>query len=197
MDVKAWLPAAMRGSTAERKLATGQILFSPGDRAGLYEVVSRKVKRTRVDSERRELVLGISSAGDTFAEALFSSMHYCTAVAMTTTVVRFYQKAALFAEFARNPQAAQSLQSYSPTRWSICELAWNDKTFSRREIGFALSGRRRRERYFRPARWRQGPRRRTRPHARSVLSRTERAGEIVRCKAKIRLARALYDRVHI
>jgi CRP-like cAMP-binding protein len=110
MDVKEWLPSSIRGSAIERTLAAGQILFSRGDHAaGLYEVVSGKVRRSRTDSDGRELVLGIACAGDTIAEAsLFSPIYHSTATAITKVVVRFHRKATLLAEFARNPRVAQS-----------------------------------------------------------------------------------------
>jgi len=110
-DVKEWLPPGIRDSAIRRSLAAGKALFSRGDwAAGLYEVVSGKVRLTLVDLEGRELVLGIACSGDTIAEdALFSPVYLCTAMAMTQAVIRFYHKASLLAEFARNPQAAQSL----------------------------------------------------------------------------------------
>lgn len=97
-------------STIERRLAAGQALFNQCDRAsGIYEVVSGKVRLTRVDAEGRELLLGIVCAGDTFAEAsLFSLIHGFSAVAMRKAVLRLYPKANLLAAFARNPQAAQA-----------------------------------------------------------------------------------------
>jgi CRP-like cAMP-binding protein len=110
MDVKEWLPPEMRGSAIERKLTAGQVLFSVGDHAaGLYEVVTGKVKITRIDSAGRELVLRVAHAGDSFGEpSIFSPIYNTSAEAATPAVVRFYRKAVLLAEFARNPQLAQS-----------------------------------------------------------------------------------------
>jgi CRP-like cAMP-binding protein len=110
MNTQDWLPRSLRTSTIERRLAAGQAVFHRSDRAsGVYEIVSGKVRLTRVDAEGRELLLGIACPGDTFAEAsLFSPIHCCTAVAMSKAVVRLYPKASLLAEFARNPQSTQA-----------------------------------------------------------------------------------------
>ena len=110
MDIHDWLPRNSRASAIERRLAEGQPLFNQCDRAsGIYEVVSGKVRLTRVDAEGRELLLGIARAGDTFAEAsLFSLIQGFSAVAMSKAVLRLYPKASVLAEFARNPQAAQA-----------------------------------------------------------------------------------------
>lgn len=200
--MKVWLPPAGSSAT-ERKLAAGQVLFSRGDRAaGLYEVVSGKVRRTRVDSGGRELVLGIASAGDTLAEAsLFSPIHHCTAVAVATTVVRFYQKAALLAEFARNPQAAQSFAELLAHQ--VLELR------ARLELRNIYSARDRVRHYLAagaeggtvvlPGSVKDlaGELGLTHEALYRTLSEMEGAGEIARRKGTIRLARALYDRVHI
>jgi CRP-like cAMP-binding protein len=109
IHVHDWLPPAIRTSAIERKLIAGQALFRRGDRAaGLYEVVSGRIRLMGVDPAGRELVFGIRCAGDTVADAsLFSPSYCCTAVASTKSIVRFYQKDGLLAEFARNPKAAQ------------------------------------------------------------------------------------------
>ena len=50
-----------------------------------------------------------AAAGDTIAEAsLFSPAYHCDAIATTAAVVRLYPKAAVLAEFQRNPKAAQA-----------------------------------------------------------------------------------------
>jgi CRP-like cAMP-binding protein len=113
MDVKEWLPLAVRDSAIERKLDAGQVLFSVGDRAaGLYEVVSGRVKVTRIDSAGRELVLRVACAGDSFAEpSIFSPIYHTSAEAVTPALVRFYRKAVLLAELAHNPQFTQSFMT--------------------------------------------------------------------------------------
>ena len=110
MDIHDWLPRSGRASAIERRLGTGQALFNQCDRAsGVYEVVSGKVRLTRVDAEGHELLLGIACVGDTFAEAsLFTPIHGFSAVAMGKAILRLYPKSSLLAEFARNPQAVQA-----------------------------------------------------------------------------------------
>jgi CRP/FNR family transcriptional regulator, dissimilatory nitrate respiration regulator len=50
----------------------------------------------------------VAMAGETIAEAsLFSASYHCDAIATTDTVVRLYPKAAVLAEFDRNPKAAR------------------------------------------------------------------------------------------
>jgi hypothetical protein len=90
MDLQEWLSPCVRNSARERTLAAGQTLFHRGDRAdGLYEVISGRIRLTRMDPDGRELVLGIACAGDTIAEAsLFSAIYCCDAVAITKVLVR-------------------------------------------------------------------------------------------------------------
>ena len=110
VDIHDWLPRGSRASAIERRLAAGQALFNQCDRAsGVYEVVSGKVRLTRVDADGHELLLGIACVGDTFAEAsLFTPIHGFSAVAMGKAILRLYPKSSLLAEFARNPQAVQA-----------------------------------------------------------------------------------------
>jgi CRP/FNR family transcriptional regulator, dissimilatory nitrate respiration regulator len=111
--VMEWLPAGTRRSAIERKLAAGQILFSQGQpTAGLYDVLSGKIKLVRVDPSGRETVLSIAGAGGTIAEAsLFSPTYHCHAIAATNAVVRLYPKADLVAAFERDPNVAQSFMA--------------------------------------------------------------------------------------
>ncbi len=113
MPVKDWLPAAARASAVERKLASGEPLFHLGDKtAGLVEVVSGRVRLTRVDRSGRETVLYVAGPGETIAEAsLFSPAYHCDAVAATDAIVRVYPKAAVLAAFARDPKAAQAFSA--------------------------------------------------------------------------------------
>jgi CRP-like cAMP-binding protein len=108
-----WLPEAVRAAGIERSLKAGQSLFRQGSRtAGLYEVVSGKVRLARVDRSGREAVLHSASAAETIAEAsLFSPTYHCDAIASTNAVVRFYPKAAVLAEFRRNPKAAAAFMA--------------------------------------------------------------------------------------
>ena len=75
----------------------------------MYQVVKGKVRLVRMDCAGREAVLQVAAAGDTMAEAsLFSPTYHCDAIATTDSVVRLYPKAAVLAEFERNPKAAQA-----------------------------------------------------------------------------------------
>ena len=109
MPVKNWLPAAVRAQVRERKLKAGEALFRLGDKsAGLVEVVSGRVRLSRVDRSGHEIVLYVAAPGDTIAEAsLFSPRYHCDAVASTDASVRVYPKAAVLAAFAQDPKAAQ------------------------------------------------------------------------------------------
>jgi CRP/FNR family transcriptional regulator, dissimilatory nitrate respiration regulator len=104
-----WLTAAVRAAAIERTLKAGQTLFRRGNRtSGLYEIVEGQVRLVRVNRAGREAVLHVATAGDTMAEAsLFSASYHCDAIATTDAVVRLYRKAAILAEFDRNPKAAQ------------------------------------------------------------------------------------------
>lgn len=104
-----WLSAAVRGAARERRLKAGQALFRRGDRtSGLYEIVEGQVRLVRVNRAGREAVLHVAMAGETMAEAsLFSASYHCDAIATTDAVVRLYPKAAVLAEFNRDPKAAR------------------------------------------------------------------------------------------
>jgi CRP-like cAMP-binding protein len=108
--MKEWLPAAVQAVGVERKLKAGQVLFRRGTRTvGLYEVVSGNLRLARVDRAGREAVLHVAAAGDTIAEAsLFSPTYHCDAIVTTDAIVRLYPKAAMLAEFERNPSAMRA-----------------------------------------------------------------------------------------
>jgi CRP/FNR family transcriptional regulator, dissimilatory nitrate respiration regulator len=105
-----WLSAAVRAAAIGRTLKAGQTLFRSGNRtAGLYQVIKGKVRLVRIDRAGREAVLHVATAGDTMAEAsLFSPTYHCDPIATTEAIVRLYPKAAVLAEFERNPRAVQS-----------------------------------------------------------------------------------------
>lgn len=113
MPVESWLPASIRALGVERTLDVGQILFRQGSRAaGLYDVIRGRVHLARVDAAGRETIVYIATAGDTLAEgSLFSAIYHCDAIAPTKAIVRFYPKAAVLAEFQRNPKAAQTFMA--------------------------------------------------------------------------------------
>ncbi len=112
MDAE-WLPSRLRAAGIERALAAGQTLFRAGQRtAGLFVVVSGRVRLIRVDRSGREAVLHSAGAGETFAEAsLFSTTYHCDAVAAVAARVRLYPKALLLAELARDPDTARAFMA--------------------------------------------------------------------------------------
>jgi CRP-like cAMP-binding protein len=109
----AWLPQKVRIAGVERALEPDETLFRSGQRTvGLYEIVSGRVRLIRVNRSGREAILHGAEAGDTIAEAsLFSPTYHCDAVASTAAAVRLYPKAAVLAEFARNPEAARTFMA--------------------------------------------------------------------------------------
>lgn len=113
MSERGWLSAAVRTAGVERALKAGQSLFRQGSRTvGLYEVIKGRVRLVRVDRSGREAVLHSACAGETIAEAsLFSATYHCDAIATTDAVVRLYPKAAVLAEFQRDPKAAQAFMA--------------------------------------------------------------------------------------
>ncbi len=108
-----WLTQGIRAAGIERALKSGQVLFRAGQRpTGLYEVITGSVRLVRVDRAGREAVLHIALAGETLAEAsLFASIYHCDAIAATDAVLRRYPKAAVLAEFERNPKIAQAFMA--------------------------------------------------------------------------------------
>lgn len=113
MPVENWLSPEIRAASRQRSLTAGQTLFRMGNRSiGLYEIVSGKVRLVRVDSSGHEAILFVAASGDTLAEAsLFSANYHCDAIASTNAMVRLYPKAAILAEFQRNPKVAQAFMA--------------------------------------------------------------------------------------
>jgi CRP-like cAMP-binding protein len=101
-----WLSASLRAAAVERSLLAGQTLFRAGGRTtGLYEVVTGRVRLTRLDRSGREAILQAAGPADKFAEAsLFSAAYHCDAIATTEAVVRFHPKPILLTELERNPK---------------------------------------------------------------------------------------------
>jgi CRP/FNR family transcriptional regulator, dissimilatory nitrate respiration regulator len=110
MPVKDWLPAAARAAAVDRKLRAGEPLFHLGDKTrGLYEVVSGRVRLSRMDRAGHEVMLYVAGAGDTIAEAsLYSPAYHCDAIANTEALVRLYPKAVVLAAFAKDRNAVQA-----------------------------------------------------------------------------------------
>ena len=109
----AGFPRTVRIAGVERALKAGDVLFRAEQRTvGLYEVITGKLRLVRVDRTGREALLHVALAGETLAEAsLFASSYHCDAIAATNAVVRLYPKALVFAEFGRNPEAAQAFMA--------------------------------------------------------------------------------------
>jgi CRP-like cAMP-binding protein len=107
------LPERVRAAGVERTLKAGQALFRVGDvPAVLFEVVKGKVRLVRTDASGRETVLYTAGPGQVVSEAsLFAAAYHCNAIASAATTVRAYPKAALFAEFARDPEAASAFMA--------------------------------------------------------------------------------------
>ncbi len=113
MSARLGLPERVRAAGVERTLKAGQALFRMGDvPAVLFEVVKGKVRLVRTDTSGRETVLYTAGPGQVISEAsLFAETYHCNAIASVATTVRAYPKAALFAEFARDPEAASAFMA--------------------------------------------------------------------------------------
>jgi CRP-like cAMP-binding protein len=111
IDAREWLSRNVEFRT--RSLTRGDILFRKDDATiGLYEVERGQVRLARVDQTGREVVLHVAGAHDFIAEAsLFSPVYHCNATAATDARVRLYPKAALLAEFRRDPEATAAFAS--------------------------------------------------------------------------------------
>jgi CRP-like cAMP-binding protein len=107
------LPERARAAGVERTLKAGQALFRMGDvPAVLFEVIKGKVRLVRTDAAGRETVLYTAGPGQVVSEAsLFAETYHCNAIASAATTVRAYPKAALFTEFARDPEAASAFMA--------------------------------------------------------------------------------------
>ena len=107
------LPAAVRAVAIDRKLKAGEVLFRRGGKTeGLFEVMTGRVRLTRVDRSGRELVLHLAGPGETLAEAsLFSAEYHCDAIASTNATVRLYPKREVLAAFEEDPKAAQAFSA--------------------------------------------------------------------------------------
>jgi CRP-like cAMP-binding protein len=92
--------------------------------------VSGTVKLEQTDVTGRHIVLGFASAGNTIAEAsVFAPAYRCDATAMTECVVRLYPKAALFAEFERNPRAAHAFMAVLAHRVTDLRIRLERRSF--------------------------------------------------------------------
>jgi len=110
MPVETWLPVAVRAAAVKRTLKAGEALFRLGDSSeGFYQVVTGRIRLSRVDRAGHEIVLYAAGAGDAIAEAsLYSPTYHCDAIASTDAQVLLYPKRAVLAAFASDDKAAQA-----------------------------------------------------------------------------------------
>jgi CRP-like cAMP-binding protein len=108
MPVEDWMPAKVRAAAVDQKLTANETLFRLGSKAvGLYEIISGRVRLSRVDHSGHEIVLHVAGPGEMLAEAsLYSTQYHCDAIANTGAIVRLYPKRELLAAFEANPEAA-------------------------------------------------------------------------------------------
>ena len=113
MSLDNWLTVVVRAVAIDRKLKAGEVLFRRGGKTeGLFEVMTGRVRLTRVDRSGRELVLHLAGPGETLAEAsLFSAEYHCDAIASTNAIVRVYPRREVLAAFEANPKAAQAFSA--------------------------------------------------------------------------------------
>ena len=104
-----WMPPGARAAATDRELAAGRHLFRRGSQTiGLFEVISGRIRLTRVDRSGNELVLHVAGPGEALAEAsLFSSHYHCDAIASTDARVRLYPKREVLAGFERDPKSTK------------------------------------------------------------------------------------------
>jgi len=108
MPDKDWLASAVRSAAVDRKLKSGETLFRLGDKTtGFYEVITGRVRLSRVDRSGREIILYVAGPGETIAEAsLFAAAYHCNAIASTDALVRIYPKPAVLRAFEKDPKSA-------------------------------------------------------------------------------------------
>ncbi|MFC3229563.1 Crp/Fnr family transcriptional regulator [Marinibaculum pumilum] len=88
-----------------RRHSAGATLFRAGtDSAGLYLLLSGRIRLLRPLADGSEVVVHRAAAVDTFAEAaVFSAVYHCDAVAVTEVEVRIVPAAAVRAALAEVP----------------------------------------------------------------------------------------------
>ncbi|NET31579.1 MAG: Crp/Fnr family transcriptional regulator [Cyanothece sp. SIO1E1] len=105
------LPHPLCNAATYRDLAAGQKLFQQGDPAvALFMVKTGRLKVVRHIDRHKMTTLQVARPNDTMGEAaLFSSVHFCAAVAEITSQVIVYPKQALFAALRQYPGLAETL----------------------------------------------------------------------------------------
>jgi CRP/FNR family transcriptional regulator, dissimilatory nitrate respiration regulator len=107
------LPALFEVGALIRTLAAGDKLFQTGDRAvAIYKVERGRLRLVRRTVDDRLVVLHTAHAEEFFAEAsLFSEAYHCDAVAVVSSHVRVYPKAALLAVFRTDRGLAEAFMA--------------------------------------------------------------------------------------
>jgi CRP-like cAMP-binding protein len=93
-----------------RSLAAGDKLFQTGDRAAaIYQVERGRLRLIRRTVDDHLVVLHTARAGEFLAEAsLFSETYHCDAIAVVSSRIRAYPKAALLAAFCKDHGLAEA-----------------------------------------------------------------------------------------
>lgn len=110
MSIEDIFPLSLRGSGDIMTLEAFEFLFSRGSpTVGIYEVISGRVRLTRLNATGQEVCLYVAGDREMLAEAsLFSDVYHCDAVAVTRSLIRKYPKPLLLSEFERNPDFAKA-----------------------------------------------------------------------------------------
>lgn len=96
-----------------RSLARNEVLFRQGQKVeAIYFVQTGRLRLERRTFDRRQLVLGTTSAGKFFVEAaLFADIFHCDAVATEPSEVSIYPKDAVLKALRADPENALSFLS--------------------------------------------------------------------------------------
>src|SRR5712691_2373311 len=107
------LPASLGCGSAVRELASGELLFSQGDRAAaIYKVESGRLRLIRRTVDDHLVILHTARRGEFFAEAsLFAEAYHCDAVAAAQSGVRVYPKAMVMDALRTDPALAEAFMA--------------------------------------------------------------------------------------
>ena len=104
------LSTSLECGSAVRELASGELLFSQGDRAAaIYKVESGRLRLIRRTVDDHLVILHTARPGEFFAEAsLFAEAYHCDAVAAAPSRVRVYPKAIVMNALRTDPALAEA-----------------------------------------------------------------------------------------
>jgi CRP-like cAMP-binding protein len=107
------LPTSLECGSAVRELASGELLFSQGDRAAaIYRVESGQLRLIRRTVDDHLVILHTARRGEFFAEAsLFAEAYHCDAVAAAQSRVRVYPKAIVMKALHTYPALAEAFMA--------------------------------------------------------------------------------------